>query len=92
MTDRTIENKTRMTIDGQRYRVGNPNHPHHELYLEEGIQAVYDMMYKAPADSDIPTPVESFNCYETEKGLTLFAVVMAFTLAIGGLLALGGAM
>ena len=92
MKDRTVENMTRMTIDGQRYRVGNPNHPHYELYLEEGIQAVYDVMYKAPADADIPTSVESFNCYETEKGLTLFAVVMAFTLALGGLIALGGAM
>lgn len=89
MKDRTLENKTRMTIGGHRYRVGNPNHPHHELYLEEGIQAVYDVMYKAPADADIPEP---FNCYETERGLTLFAVVMAFTLAVGGLIALGGAM
>lgn len=50
MKDRTLENMTRMTIDGQRYRVGNPNHPYHELYVESGIEAVYDMMFKAPSE------------------------------------------
>ena len=40
MKDRTLENMTRMTINGQRYRVGNPHHPYHDLYIENGIEAV----------------------------------------------------
>ena len=83
MKDRTLENMTRMTIDGQRYRVGNPNHPHHELYKESGIEAVYDMMFKAPTE-------ETPQGYESELGLTFFAVFVALTLGVGAFLALGG--
>jgi hypothetical protein len=44
MKNRTMENQTRMTINGKRYRVGNQNHPYHELYKERGIEAVYQAM------------------------------------------------
>jgi len=43
-TDRTLENKTRMTIKGGRYRVGNANHPHHALYKDEGFTSVFKAM------------------------------------------------
>jgi len=41
---RTSENKTRMTIQGIRYRVGNPNHPHYNLYRKYGFSAVFEEM------------------------------------------------
>ena len=42
---RHIEDKTRMTIQGKRYRVGNPYHPYYQLYKREGFSAVYQAMY-----------------------------------------------
>ena len=42
--DRSLENKTRMTIKGKRYRVGNPNHPYYNLYCEKGFDAVFQEM------------------------------------------------
>ena len=48
---RSLENKTRVTIEGHRYRVGNPHHPYYNLYMLEGFKAVYEAMgiltYKA---------------------------------------------
>jgi hypothetical protein len=44
MSDRTLENKTRVTINGYRCRVGNPRHPYHTLYKEQGFDAVYKAM------------------------------------------------
>ena len=41
---RFLENKTRMTIQGSRYRVGNPNHPFHSVYKREGFDGVYRAM------------------------------------------------
>ena len=41
---RFLENKTRMTIQGKRYRVGNPNHPFHHIYNLEGHEGVYKAM------------------------------------------------
>jgi hypothetical protein len=42
--NRQLENKTRLTINGKRYRVGNPNHPHYALYKEQGMEAVLEAM------------------------------------------------
>ena len=33
-----------MTIQGQRYRLGNPNHPYYDLYKEKGFESVYEAM------------------------------------------------
>lgn len=80
MTDRTLENKTRVYVDGVRTRVGNPRHPHHELYLEEGIEAVYDTMFKAPSE-------------ETEDPYSGIETTVALGAAIlGALLVLGVAL
>ena len=49
--DRVLENKTRLTIGGKRYRVGNEHHPFNSLYKLKGFEAVYEAMgiltYKA---------------------------------------------
>jgi len=42
--DKIKRNKVRAIVDGQRYRVGNPNHPHYQLYKEQGLDAVYEEM------------------------------------------------
>ena len=42
--DRHLENKTRMTIRGSRYRVGNENHPYHAVYKTKGFEGVYEAM------------------------------------------------
>jgi hypothetical protein len=47
---RFLENKTRMTIKGKRYRVGNPNHPFHHVYQKEGHEGVYMAMGLKYAD------------------------------------------
>ena len=60
MSDRTLENRTRMYVDGIRTRVGNPRHPHHELYLESGIEAVYDTMFKAPIEINDDLPEDPY--------------------------------
>ena len=41
---RSLENKTRMTIQGKRYRVGNPRHPFYHLYKLAGHEGVYEAM------------------------------------------------
>ena len=42
--NRQLEDKTRLTINGKRYRVGNPSHPHYELYKKHGIDSVLEVM------------------------------------------------
>jgi len=41
---RSLEDRTRMTVKGYRYRVGNDNHPFNELYRNKGFEAVYEAM------------------------------------------------
>lgn len=83
MKDRTLENKTRVYVDGIRVRVGNPRHPYHELYMEEGIDAVYDMMFKAPTEE---TPVKK----QRPDWEAMLICVMGLT--VFGILAAGAAM
>lgn len=80
MTDRTLENKTRVYVDGIRTRVGNPRHPHHELYLEEGIEAVYDTMFKAPEVE----PEDPYKGIETT--IALGAAILGALLILGAAL------
>ena len=47
---RFLENKTRMTIKGKRYRVGNPSHPFHHVYQKDGHEGVYRAMGLKYAD------------------------------------------
>ena len=38
--NRHLEDRTRPTVNGKQIRVGNPNHPYHEMYKQRGLQAV----------------------------------------------------
>tara|TARA_R110000751_G_scaffold100602_4_gene194553 strand:+ start:3537 stop:3815 length:279 start_codon:yes stop_codon:yes gene_type:complete len=42
--NRKLEDKTRLTINGKRYRVGNPKHTYYELYKKHGLEAVLEVM------------------------------------------------
>lgn len=42
--DRSLENRTRQSVNGKQIRVGNVNHPLHNLYKEKGWDAVYEAM------------------------------------------------
>jgi hypothetical protein len=42
--DRQLEDKTRLTVDGKRLRVGNKEHPYHDMYKKHGIDAVVTAM------------------------------------------------
>ncbi len=38
--NRHLEDRTRLTVNGKQIRVGNPDHPYHEMYKQHGLQAV----------------------------------------------------
>ena len=38
--NRHLEDRTRMRVNGKQIRVGNPDHPYHEMYKQHGLQAV----------------------------------------------------
>ena len=42
--DITAQKKTRMTIQGKRYCVGNTNHPYNKLYVTGGFKSVFEAM------------------------------------------------
>ena len=60
-SDRSKENQTRMYVNGKRYRVGNPKHPHHQLYKEEGLEAVYEVMRGKSLNTQRPRFLAWFN-------------------------------
>tara|TARA_R110000744_G_C19000548_1_gene521755 strand:+ start:47 stop:565 length:519 start_codon:yes stop_codon:yes gene_type:complete len=39
-----LENKTRMTVQGKRYRLGNPSHPYNKVYSIRGLEGVCEAM------------------------------------------------
>ena len=84
MKSRTMENQTRMTIDGKRYRVGNKNHPYHELYKERGIEAVYQAMGLVEADIvEASKPKSEVPVYAAWATLFCLSLLGVYTL-IGG--------
>lgn len=84
MKSRTMENQTRMTVDGKRYRVGNENHPYHELYKERGIEAVYQAMGLVEVDITEPAEVKSeVPLYAAWATLFCLSLLGVYTL-IGG--------
>ena len=60
-SDRSRENQTRMYVNGKRYRVGNPKHPHHQLYKEKGLDAVYEVMKGKSPSTQRPRFLAWFN-------------------------------
>ena len=75
---RKLEDKTRLTIDGKRYRVGNPSHPYYDLYKKHGIEAVFESMGLAEAK---PPPEEEldFPWSSVVFGIVIVVIILAHT-------------
>ena len=75
--DRQLEDKTRLTVNGKRMRVGNREHPYHEMYKKHGIQAVIMAMGLAT-----PEPVqepEQFPWTSVVFGAAILWAIICFT-------------
>jgi hypothetical protein len=46
---RYLENKARVTLNGRRYRLGNPNHPYNSIYKRRGMEAAFTVMELIPS-------------------------------------------
>ena len=46
---RYLENKSRVTLNGKRYRLGNPNHPFNSIYKRFGMEAAFTVMGLVPS-------------------------------------------
>tara|TARA_R110002020_G_scaffold62734_3_gene167554 strand:+ start:3089 stop:3613 length:525 start_codon:yes stop_codon:yes gene_type:complete len=47
---RYLENKSRVTLNGKRYRLGNPNHPYHQIYTKKGMDGAFEAMGLTPIE------------------------------------------
>lgn len=47
---RYLENKSRVTLNGKRYRLGNPNHPYHNIYIKKGMDTAFEAMGLTPIE------------------------------------------
>lgn len=76
--DRQLEDKTRLTINGKRYRVGNPSHPYHDLYNKHGIEAVLESMGLVEVKPE-PEAQEEFPWISTVFGIAILWAIVCFT-------------
>lgn len=76
--DRQLEDKTRLTINGKRYRVGNPSHPYHDLYKKHGIDAVIDVMGLIEIKSE-PEAQEEFPWMSVVFGIALISLIIGLS-------------
>ena len=76
--DRQLEDKTRLTINGKRYRVGNPSHPYHDLYKKHGIDAVIEVMGLVEIKAE-PVAQEEFPWTSVVFGAAILWAIVCFT-------------
>ena len=76
--NRQLEDKTRLTINGKRYRVGNPSHPYHDLYKKHGIEAVIDVMGLVEVKPE-PESQEEFPWMSVVFGAAILWAIVCFT-------------
>lgn len=74
--NRQLEDKTRLTINGRRYRVGNPSHPHYDLYKKHGIDAVLEVMGLVEIK---PEEQEEFPWTSVVFGIAILWAIVCFT-------------
>lgn len=75
---RKLEDKTRLTINGKRYRVGNPSHPYYDLYKKHGIEAVFESMGLAEAKPPTEEKLD-FPWTSVMFGIAIVGLIVAFT-------------
>ena len=76
--NRQLEDKTRLTINGKRYRVGNPSHPYHDLYKKHGIDAVIDVMGLVEIKPE-PEAQEEFPWMSVVFGMAVICLVVGMS-------------
>ena len=76
--NRQLEDKTRLTINGRRYRVGNPSHPHYDLYKKHGIDAVLEVMGLVEIKVE-PEEQEEFPWTSVVFGIAILWAIVCFT-------------
>ncbi len=74
--NRQLEDKTRLTINGKRYRVGNPSHPYHDLYKKHGIDAVIEVMGLIEIK---PEEQEEFPWMSAVFGIALISLIIGLS-------------
>ena len=74
--NRQLEDKTRLTINGKRYRVGNPSHPYHDLYKKHGIDAVIEVMGLIEIK---PEEQEEFPWMSVVFGIALISLIIGLS-------------
>lgn len=76
---RKLEDKTRLTINGKRYRVGNPSHPYHDLYKKHGIEAVLEAMGLVEVKPEATVEDQDFPWTSVIFGIAIVAIILAHT-------------
>jgi hypothetical protein len=82
--NRHLEDRTRLTVNGKQIRVGNANHPYHDIYKKHGLQSVIRAMgliepqntlgEEPKEESDVGFPWTS-----TVFGIAILWAVVCFT-------------
>lgn len=76
---RKLEDKTRLTINGKRYRVGNPSHPYHNLYKKHGIEAVLEAMGLIEVKPEATVEDQDFPWTSVMFGIAVVGLILSFT-------------
>jgi hypothetical protein len=77
--NRHLEDRTRLTVNGKQIRVGNPDHPYHEMYKQRGLQAVIKAMGLIDEKVVEVQEPEHFPWISTVFGIAILWAVVCFT-------------
>lgn len=77
--NRHLEDRTRLTVNGKQIRVGNPNHPYHEMYKQRGLQAVIMAMGLIELKPTEPVEEEQFPWISVVFGIALVSLIIGLS-------------
>jgi hypothetical protein len=77
--NRHLEDRTRLTVNGKQIRVGNVNHPYHEMYKQHGLQAVIMAMGLVEQKAAEVQELEQFPWASIVFGLAIAGLVVFVT-------------
>jgi len=78
--NRHLEDRTRLTVNGKQIRVGNPDHPYHEMYKQHGLQAVIMAMGLIELKPTEPEEEEQFRGWMSVVfGIALVSLIIGLS-------------
>ena len=77
--NRHLEDRTRLTVNGKQIRVGNPDHPYHEMYKQHGLQAVITDMRLDRHKPVEPEEEEQFPWMSVVFGIALVSLIIGLS-------------